>query len=144
MAEYKQMQVIVPGCITLTNRYVVTKALDVARDDYNCVFECIVNLGYKPILNAEKTPKVEKRRLQKISSQTNKFDKELNTVDSSSLTKEQQQRLFSAQIKCGIQKALLSEKMNDSVKAAGAKCINSGKVKIEIGDASDIIKALKL
>jgi hypothetical protein len=143
IALYEKLEGIV-GQIRKGNRSYLVAALNAVQVEYGYLFKCIPTIGYAPVPNKNKVEMIEQRRLSKIKSQVSKFEEELNCVESGELNLHERQHFYSAQMRLSCHQMILSEKLDESYKMAGQRCVSTGKIEFDEDDMKQSIRALLL
>ncbi|NEP57691.1 MAG: hypothetical protein F6K31_11805 [Symploca sp. SIO2G7] len=90
------------------HRRVLTTALKVVEKDYKIIFISVRNVGYRPIEQQSVSTVVTDNRQRRIASQTQKWRKEMDTVNITKLNPSELQDYLKSEAKLVVQQLLVS------------------------------------
>ncbi|HEY9610569.1 hypothetical protein [Allocoleopsis sp.] len=124
-ATFEEMSRLLKGNVQYKFRNNLYRALGIVRRDYQMLFVSIPNEGYRPLL-ADVAKSVTTKRQKRIQSETNHWEVELSTIDTTKLDEKEFKSYMTASLKLGVQAFILTEDVNEKLELQGQKTRSTG------------------
>ena len=125
MATFKEMSALLNGNVQYKFRNKLSSAFRILKRDYQLLFVSVEGEGYKPLLE-DIAQVVTVKRQKRIQSETNNWEAELKTIDTTKLDDKGFKSYVTASLKLGIQVFILGEDVNKKLESQGQKTRSTG------------------
>lgn len=125
MATFKEMSALLNGNVQYKFRNKLSSAFRILKRDYQLLFVSVDGEGYKPLLE-DVAQVVTVKRQKRIQSETNNWEAELKTIDTTKLDDKGFKSYVTASLKLGIQAFILGEDVNKKLELQGQKTRSTG------------------
>lgn len=125
MATFKEMSELLNGSAQYKFRNKLSSAFRILKRDYQLLFVSVEGEGYKPLLE-DVAQVVTVKRQKRIQSETNNWEVELKTIDTTKLDDKGFKSYVTASLKLGIQTFILGEDVNNKLELQGQKTRSTG------------------
>lgn len=112
IATFQDMSELIQKNVQYGARSHLSLALAIVLRDYGFVFQNIRGLGYRVLVQQERSGVVALKRQSRIRGETTRWRKELETVDVTQLPQPQLKEYISANLKLCVQEHTISRDMN--------------------------------
>lgn len=124
-ATFEEMSKLLNGSVQYKFRSNLGRALTMVRRDYQLLFVSLPNEGYRPLLT-DIAKNITTKRQKRIQSETNYWEAELGTIDTTKLDEKEIKSYMTASLKLGVQAFILSEDVNKKLELQGQNTRSTG------------------
>lgn len=138
IAMYTDLENISYGC-TKIYRSQLSQAIEKIKRNEGYLFECVNNVGYKPLYDTDAVKTIVKKRSRKIESQTNMFSVDMGCVNVTNLNDEQRKNYWMGLSKLGALQLVTHKSIDERI----SKIVNTSSISKSIDYNQVAITALK-